>query len=92
MFIVMCYNCFSHKALGTETFSSLMEAEPGYGSLTSGWGATAAVTALAGATSSLHITLMFTGALQTDDGKDARVMVTLEVLDKNNTVLDEVSS
>lgn len=88
----MIYITFSHSSLNTEIFSSLLEVRPGYGLLTNGWGATAAIAlGFAGETPLLHITLMFTGVLNPEEVMNASILIKLENIDKNTTITNEVS-
>lgn len=69
-------------------FSALLESDPA--SSENGWGGTAAISVSAGAVSSVHITVLFTGLLAGEHELDAPVRVTLEMVDKNTTILEEV--
>lgn len=81
-----------YPALSTELFSSLLEApanEKGIMDQMNGAGGTAIVSTSSGATSSIHLTLVFNGLFYYDEVADVPLNLRLESAEKNKTILED---
>lgn len=80
-----------YPALSTELFSSLLEPAPGTNNeLMMGAGGTAIVSTSSGATSSIHLTLVFNGLFLGDEISDVPLNIRLESVEKRQIIIDEM--
>lgn len=80
-----------YPALSTELFSSLLEPSPTSSSeLMRGAGGTAIVSTSSGATSSIHLTLVFNGLFMPDEISDVPLNIRLESVEKRQIIIDEI--
>lgn len=80
-----------YTALSTELFSSLLEPAPGTNpEQMSGAGGTAIVSVSSGATSSIHLTLVFNGLFLPQEVFDVPLNIRVESLEKKQIILEEV--
>lgn len=83
-----------YPALSTELFSSLLEPAPSdiSGDIMSGVGGTAIVSTSSGATSSIHLTVVFNGIFNNDDIADVPLNIRLESAEKKQIILEDIVS
>lgn len=80
-----------YTALSTELFSSLLEPAAGTNpEQMSGAGGTAIVSVSSGATSSIHLTLVFNGLFLPQEVADVPLNIRVESLEKKQVILEEV--
>lgn len=98
--------CFRYPALSSEMFTTLLEPEHPPTSIGQGacrdypaleyedgwWGGTAVITAVAGATPSLYLALVFNGVFPKTAVTSHLVRVILTLPEKNQTIIDQVYS
>lgn len=80
-----------YPALSTELFSSLLEPAPGTNAeMMLGGGGTAIVSTSSGATSSIHLTIVFNGLFTADEYADVPLNIRLESVEKRQVIIDEM--